>query len=154
MVSLAQVIHVIPDGPVGVAGQPTGELLEAYEEVWRVMELLRLIVGSLHWWDSTSSGSVASALPLRERLLFSNAEEALIWVGGDANMNGVAAGSWSDGFYAIVRAADFDALLKAILTEDFGAEDYCGLHRGRADCRDLGISLHFDDRGVLCCTLD
>ena len=87
------------------------------------MELLRLIVGSPHWWDSTFSGSVASTLPLRERLLFSNAEEALIWVGGDANMNGVAAGSWSDGFYAIVRTADFDVLLKAILTEDFGAED-------------------------------
>ena len=123
MMSLAQVIRVLPDGPVGVAGQPTGELLKAYEEVWRVMELLRLIVGSPHWWDSTFSGSVASTLPLRERLLFSNAEEALIWVGGDANMNGVAAGSWSDGFYAIVRTADFDVLLKAILTEDFGAED-------------------------------
>ena len=80
-------------------------------------------MGSPHWWDSAFSGSVASTLPLRERLLFSNAEEALIWVGGDANMNGVAAGSWSGGFYAIVWTADFDVLLKAILTDDFGAED-------------------------------
>ena len=56
-------VDVLPDDPVGVAGQPTGELLEAYGEVWRVMELLRLIVGSPHWWGSTFSGSVASALP-------------------------------------------------------------------------------------------
>ena len=38
-------------------------------------------------------------------------------------MNGVAAGSWPGGFYAIVRTADFDVLLKVILTDDFGAED-------------------------------
>ena len=56
------------------------------------MELLRLIVGSPHWWDATFSGSVASTLSLRDRLMFSDAEEALVWVGGDANMNGVAAG--------------------------------------------------------------
>ena len=38
-------------------------------------------------------------------------------------MNGVAVGPWSDGLFAIVRTADFDVLLKAILTDDFGAED-------------------------------
>ena len=43
MMSLAPVIHVLPDGPVGVAEQPTDELLKAYSEVWRVMGLLGLI---------------------------------------------------------------------------------------------------------------
>ena len=48
----------------GVAGTLTGDVLSAYQEVWRVMELLRLVVGSPHWWDATFSGSVASTLPL------------------------------------------------------------------------------------------
>ena len=80
MMALSQVIHTLPDGPVGPAGVPAGDLLAAYQEVWRVMELLRLIVGSPHWWDATFSGSVASTLSLRDRLMFSDAEEALVWV--------------------------------------------------------------------------
>ena len=83
-----------------------------------MMELLRLIVGSPHWWDSTFSGPVASTLSLRDRLMFSDAEEALVWVGGDANMNGVAAGSWTDGMYAIVKTEDRESLLREILTDD------------------------------------
>ena len=117
-----QVIGRLPDGPVGPAGVPTGELLAAYQEAWRVMELLRLIVGSPHWWDSAFSGSVASTLSLRDRLIFSDAEEALVWVGGDANMNGVAAGSWTDGVYAIVKTEDWEPLLREILTDDLMPE--------------------------------
>ena len=93
IVRLAQVTYILPDGPVSVTGVQTQEVRGAYEEVWRVFELLRLVGGSAHWWDSTFGGSVASTMPLRERLLFSNAEEYLVWVGDDANMNGVAAGS-------------------------------------------------------------
>ena len=41
--------YLLPDGPVGVTGTPTQEVREAYEEVWRVVELLRLVGGSAHW---------------------------------------------------------------------------------------------------------
>ena len=122
MMALSQVIHTLPDGPVGPAGVPTGELLAAYQEVWRVMELLRLIVGSPHWWDSAFSGSVASTLSLRDCLMFSDAEEALVWVGGDANMNGVAAGSWTEGVYAIVKTEDWEQLLREIMNADLMSE--------------------------------
>ena len=95
----------------------------AYEEVWRVVELLRLVGGSAHWRDSTFGGSVASPMPLRERLLFSNAEECLVWVGGDANMNGVAAGSWTDGVYAIVRTEDWgDVIMEVVVLNGLGKE--------------------------------
>ena len=59
----------------------------------QVVELLRLVGGSPQWWDARFGGSVASTMHLRERLMFSCADEMLVWVGGDANMmNGVAAG--------------------------------------------------------------
>ena len=61
-----------------------------------MVELLRLIGGSPHWWDSSFGGSVASTMALRERLLYVDSAGSLIWVGGDANMNGAAAG------YAVV----------------------------------------------------
>ena len=122
VMALSQVIHTLPDGPVGPAGLPTGELLAAYQEVWRVMEPLRLIVGSPHWWDSAFSGSVASTLSLRDRLMFSDAEEALAWVGGDANMNGVATGPWTDGVYTIGKTGDWEALLRDILTGELMSE--------------------------------
>ena len=123
MMRLAQVTYLLPDGPVGVTGTPTQEVREAYEEVWRVVELLRLVGGSAHWWDSTFGGSVASTMPLRERLLFSNAEECLVWVGGDANMNGVAAGSWTDGVYAIIRTEDWGEAIMDVVLNDLGKEN-------------------------------
>ena len=123
MMRLAQVTYVLPDGPVGVTGTQTQEVREAYEEVWRVVELLRLVGGSAHWWDSTFGGSVASTMPLRERLLFSNAEECLVWVGGDANMNGVAAGSWTDGVYAIIRTEDWAEAIMEVVLNDLGKEN-------------------------------
>ena len=118
-----QVTYVLPDGPVGVVGNPSPAEREAYEEVWRVVGLLRLVGGSPHWWDATFGGSVASTMPLRERLVFSCAGEMLVWVGGDANMNGVAAGSWSGGVYAIVRTADCAEATMAFVENDLGKEN-------------------------------
>ena len=123
MMRLAQVTYVLPDGPVGLVGHPSPAQREAYEEVWRVVELLRLVGGSPHWWDATFGGSVASTMPLRERLMFSCADEMLVWVGGDANMNGVAAGSWTDGVYAIVRTADWAEAIMAVVENDLGKEN-------------------------------
>ena len=38
-------------------------------------------------------------------------------------MNGVAAGSWSDGVYAIVRTSDWGEALLDVVREDLGSED-------------------------------
>ena len=73
MMRLAQVTYVLPDGSAGLVGAPTQAERDAYEEVWRVVELLRLVGGSPHWWDASFGGSVASTMSLRERLLFSDA---------------------------------------------------------------------------------
>ena len=123
MMRLAQVTYLLPDGTVGVTGVQTQEVREACEEVWRVVELFRLVGGSAHWWDSTFGGSIASTMPLRERLLFSNAEECLVWVGGDANMNGVAVGSWTDGVYAIIRTGDWGEAIMGVVLNDLGKEN-------------------------------
>lgn len=88
-----------------------------------LVEILRLVGGSPHWWDATFSGSVVSTMSLRERLLFSCAEECLIWVGGDANMNGIAAGSWSDGVYVIVRTEDWAEAIMSVVIHDLRKED-------------------------------
>ena len=88
-----------------------------------MVELLRLVGGSPHWWDATFGGSVASTMPLYERLMFACADEMLVWVGGDANMNGVAAGSWSDGVYAIVRTADWAEAIMSVVENDLGKEN-------------------------------
>ena len=67
---------------------------------------------------------MASTMSLRGRLLFSDAAECLVWVGGDANnMNGVAAGSWTDGVYTIVRTSDWGEALLDVVREDLGSED-------------------------------
>ena len=58
MMRLAQVAYLLPNGPVGIAGVPSRELRAAYEEAWRVVEILRLVGGSPHWWDATFSGWV------------------------------------------------------------------------------------------------
>ena len=123
MMRLAQVTYLLPDGAAGYVGAPDAEVRAAYEEVWRVVELLRLIGGSPHWWDASFGGSVASTMALRERLLYSDASESLVWVGGDANMNGVASGSWSDGVYAIVKTEDWSAALLSVVSADLGGED-------------------------------
>ena len=49
MMRLAQVTYLLPDGAVGVTGAQTQEVREAYEEVWRIVELLRQAGGSAHW---------------------------------------------------------------------------------------------------------
>ena len=123
MMRLAQVTYLLPDGAAGYVGEPEADVRAAYEEVWRVVELLRLIGGSPHWWDASFGGSVASTMTLRERLLYSDASESLVWVGGDANMNGVASGSWSDGVYAIVKTEDWSAALLSVVSADLGGED-------------------------------
>ena len=46
MMRLAQVTYLLPDGTVGVTGAQTQEVRAAYEEVWRVVELLRFVGGS------------------------------------------------------------------------------------------------------------
>ena len=120
MMRLAQVTYVLPDGPVGLVGAPSLAARGAYKEVWRVVERLRLVGGSPNWWDATFGGSVASTMPLRERLMFSCADEMLVWVRGDADMNGVAAGSWSDGVYAIVRTADWAETIISVVENDLG----------------------------------
>ena len=147
MMRLAQVAYLLPDGSVGIAGVPSRELRAAYEEVWRVVEILRLVGGSPHWWDATFSGSVASTMSLRERLPFSCAEECLIWVGGGANMNGVAAGSWSDGVYAIVRTEDWAEAIMSVVIHDFGTRR---TSRGAALGCNLGVSLPSDDCNIMC----
>ena len=38
-------------------------------------------------------------------------------------MNGVAAGSWSDGVYAIVKTEDWSGALLSVMTADLGRED-------------------------------
>ena len=43
MMRLAQVAYLLPDEPVGIAGVSSRELRAAYEEVWRVVEILRLV---------------------------------------------------------------------------------------------------------------
>ena len=65
MMRLAHVAYLLPDWVVGVTGAQTQEIGEAYEEVWRVVELLRLVGGSAHWQNSIFGGSVASTMPLR-----------------------------------------------------------------------------------------
>jgi len=100
MLRLSHVIMTLPDGPVGPEA-PSDEEKLAYAEIWRVVEFLRILLGTQRWWDASFSGSVASLLPLRERLKYDNTRE-FIWVGGDANMNGVAAGSWTDGVCTIL----------------------------------------------------
>ena len=37
-------------------------------------------------------------------------------------MNGVAAGSWTDGVYAIVKTEDWEQLLREIMTDDLMSE--------------------------------
>ena len=123
MMRLAQVTYLLPDRAAGHAGVPEADVRTAYEEVWRVVELLRLIGGSPHWWDASFGGSVASTMTLRERLLYLDASESLVWVGGDANMNGVVPGSWSDGVCAIVKTDDWSAALLSVVSADLGGED-------------------------------
>ena len=57
MMRLARVTYVLPGGSAGLVGAPTQVERDAYEEVWRVVELLRLVGGSPHWWDSAFGGS-------------------------------------------------------------------------------------------------
>ena len=83
----------------------------AYGEVWRVVELLRLVVGAQRWWDATFAGSVGSLMELSERVAYE--PEEFVWLGGDANMNGVAAGSWTGAVYFVFRTADWAELRKA-----------------------------------------
>ena len=46
-----------------------------------------------------------------------------MWVGGGANMNGVAAGSWTDGVYAIVRTEDWGEAIMEVVLNDLGKEN-------------------------------
>ena len=111
---LACNVMTFPDGPDGPS-EPTKEEQLAYSEAWAVVELLRVIVGSQQWSSATFSGSVGSLMDIQERLMYE--PEGLIWLGGDANMNGVAAGSWSDGVYCVFRTADWQEMLKASARE-------------------------------------
>ncbi|MAV11925.1 MAG: hypothetical protein CL861_00440 [Cyanobium sp. MED843] len=120
LMSLAGVTSLLPEGIEGLSDAPSADEKYAYQRVWDTVELLRCIVGSTFWWDAAFSGSVASTFSLRERLRFAGSEDSLVWVGGDANMIGVAAGSWSDEVYAIVRTADWEKKLKRVWSDELG----------------------------------
>ena len=106
---LASSVMALPDGTEGPS-EPSAAELVAYSELWAVVELLRIVVGSQQWWSTTFSGSVGSLMGLEERMQFE--PEELVWLGGDANMNGVAGVSWSDGVYYVFRTADWADKLK------------------------------------------
>ena len=102
--------------PTGSTGKVPGDAASraAYEAVWQWAEVLRLIVGSPRWWESTFAGTFLSLIPLHERLRLPSAEDNIVWTGGDANLNGVAAGSWTDGRYFVLQTAEWRERLLVI----------------------------------------
>ena len=68
---------------------------------------------------------MASTLPLHRRLQLTRADEPdpLVWIGGDAKLNGVAAGSWTDGIYAVIATADWEDAVRSAVAEDIGEDN-------------------------------
>lgn len=106
-------ISSLPKGKRGLDREPTAEELQAYEQVWNTVELLRVIVSSPRCWASATNASYASLLTLRERLSMRDAHDNLVWTGGDANLHGCAMGSWTDGVYDVLETKVWEPRLRA-----------------------------------------
>ena len=112
LMRISGAISSLPKGKRGLDREPTAEELTAYEQVWNTVELLRVIVSSPRCWASATNASYASLLTLRERLSMRDANDNIVWTGGDANLHGCAMGSWTDGVYDVLETKVWEPRLR------------------------------------------